>query len=166
MEALDALKDRVLAPEDIKIIRKSLASRSNFLVAKAARLAEDHRLAGLLPDLIAAFDRFFVNGEKSDPQCWAKNSLSHALSKLECRDKEVFLRGLFHHQMEPVWGGRSDSAGALRANCPHALLGCDGLIAQDILLLLLDLLADHDKSVRVEAVRALAQLDALERIRK
>jgi hypothetical protein len=111
-----------------------------------------------MPDLLAAYERFFTNAEKSDPQCWAKNALSRALAKLECRDKEVFLRGLRHHQMEPTWGGRSDSAGTLRANCAHALIGCDGLTNQDLLVLLLDPLVDQDKAVRVEAVRALAQL--------
>ncbi len=161
MAALDALKGQPLDGASMELIRKSIGSKSNFLVAKAARLAEENQLAGLVPGLTAAFERFFVNAEKTDPQCWAKNALSRALSKLGCRDKDVFLRGLHHHQMEPVWGGRSDSAGTLRANCAHALLGCDGLIAADVLILLLDLLADADKAVRVEAVRAIAQLDDL-----
>ncbi|HEY2860368.1 MAG TPA: hypothetical protein VGJ21_18245, partial [Terracidiphilus sp.] len=74
-----------------------------------------------------------------------------------CREKDVFLRGLHHHQMEPVWGGQSDSAGTLRANCAHALVACEGLPNPDLLLLLIDLLADADKAVRVEAVRAISQ---------
>ena len=159
MAALDALKGQPLDSAAVELIGKSIASRSNFLVAKAARLAEEGELGDLVPALIGAFEQFFVNGEKTDPQCWAKNALSRALSRLGCRDKEVFLRGLHHHQMEPVWGGRSDSAGTLRANCAHALMGCEGLIAHDVLLLLLDLMADLDKAVRVEAVRAIAQLD-------
>ena len=161
MEALDALKGHELDDAGVALLKKSLANKSNFLVAKAAKLAEENERAELLPEMIAAFERFFVNGEKTDPQCWAKNALSHALSKLGCRDKEVFLRGLHYRQMEPVWGGRSDSAGTVRANCAHALMGCDGLIAQDVLLLLVDLLVDPDKAVRVEAVRAVAQLGEL-----
>jgi hypothetical protein len=158
MAALDALKGRELDAGAVALIKKSLGNRSNLLVAKAARLAEDNSLTDLMPDLLAAYDRFFTHAEKTDPQCWAKNALSRALSKLECRDKEVFLRGLRHHQMEPTWGGRSDSAGTLRANCAHALIGCDGLLNQDLLVLLLEPLVDQDKAVRVEAVRALAQL--------
>ena len=161
MAALDALKGRELDAEAVALIKKSLGNRSNLLVAKAARLAEDNTLVDLLPDLLAAFDRFFSNAEKSDPQCWAKNALSRALAKLECREKDVFLRGLRHHQLEPTWGGKSDSAGTLRANCAHALIGCDGLASQDLLVLLLDPLVDSDKAVRVEAVRALAQLGEL-----
>jgi hypothetical protein len=158
MEALESLSGHPLDPASIALIRKSLANRSNFLVAKAARLAEDNSLADLVPDLITAFERFFTNAEKTDPQCWAKNALSRALMKLDHRDKEVYLRGLHHHQMEPVWGGRSDSAGTLRANCAHALVACEGLANDDLLLLLLDLLVDADKSVRAETVRAMAQI--------
>jgi hypothetical protein len=156
--ALEALRGRELDVDAVALIKKSLSNRSNFLVAKAARLAEDAGLADLLPDLVDAYDRFFTNAEKTDPQCWAKNALSRALAKLECRDKDVFLRGLRHHQMEPTWGGRSDSAGTLRATCAHALVACNGLDNQELLILLLDPLVDKDKSVRVEAVRALAQL--------
>ncbi len=161
MSALDSLKGRDLDDAGVALVRKSLDSRSNFLAAKAAKLAEENGRKDMLPELISAFERFFANAEKADPQCWAKNALSHALSKLQCRDKDVFLRGLHHHQWEPVWGGKSDSAGTLRANCAHALVGCEGLIAQDLVILLLDLLADEDKAVRVEAVRALAQLGDL-----
>ena len=158
MAALEALRGRELDADAVALVKKSLSSRSNFLVAKAARLAEDAGLGDLLPDLVAAYDRFFTNAEKTDPQCWAKNALSRALAKLECRDKDVFLRGLRHHQMEPTWGGKSDSAGTLRGTCAHALVACNGLDNQELLILLLDALVDTDKSVRVEAVRALAQL--------
>lgn len=161
MAALDALKGGELDADAVALIRKSLGNRSNLLAAKAARLAEENVLVDLLPDLLVAYDRFFSNAEKTDPQCWAKNALSRALAKLECRDKDVFLRGLRHHQLEPTWGGKSDSAGTLRANCAHALIGCEGLASQDLLVLLLDPLVDKDKAVRVEAVRALAQLGEL-----
>lgn len=158
MAALDALKDRELDAEAVALIRKSLSHRNNFIVGRAARLAEDNGLANLLPDLLAAYDRFFSNPEKTDPQCWAKNGLSRALAKLECRDKDVFLRGLRHHQLEPTWGGLSDSAGTLRGHCAHALIACNGLDNQELLIIFVDTLVDEDKSVRIETVRALSQL--------
>jgi hypothetical protein len=158
MAALDALKGRVLDATSVAFVRKMLGNRSNYLVGKAARLAEENDLRELMPDMLAAFERFFENAEKSDPQCWAKNALSRTLTKLGCRDKDVFLRGLTFHQYEPVWGGRSDTAGTLRGNCALALVTCEGLITPDLLVLLLEPLTDADKSVRVEAVRALAAL--------
>jgi hypothetical protein len=158
MAALDALKGIELDAAGIGLIKKMLSNRSNYLVGKAARLAEDNELRELIPELLAAYARFFEDAVKSDPQCWAKNALSKTLPKLGCRDKDVYLRGLTFHQWEPVWGGRSDTAGTLRGNCALALVTCEGLITPDLLVLLLDPLTDVDKSVRVEAVRALAAL--------
>src|ERR1700739_1539819 len=82
MAVLEALKGRELDAAEVALVKRNLANRNNFLVAKAARLAAENQLMQLVPDLLAAFDRFFVNPEKSDPQCWAKNALSHALSPL------------------------------------------------------------------------------------
>ena len=161
MAALDALTGRALDEVGTPLVKKMLANRSNLLVAKAARLTEENGLTQLVPDLIASFERFFINPGKTDPQCWAKNALSHALMRLECRDKDVYLRGLHHRQMEPTWGGRSDSAAELRANCAHALVACDGLDNLELVGLLLELLADPDKSVRVEAARAIGQIGPL-----
>jgi hypothetical protein len=158
MEALEALKGQPMDAAAVALIRKALAGKNNFLAAKAARLAEQNELRDLLPELIAVFQRFFEQAEKTDPQCWAKNAISHALPRLGCREKDVFLRGLHHHQWEPTWGGRSDSAGTLRANCAHALVACEGLTNDELLLLLLDLLVDADKSVRLEVVRAMAHI--------
>jgi HEAT repeat protein len=63
-----------------------------------------------------------------------------------------------HIQLEPVWGGRSDTAGTLRATCALALVQCRCLSENDLLSHLLDVLADEDKAVRVEAVRAIEQV--------
>ena len=144
----------------VETLRKALAKRNNFLVAKAADLVREFSMAQLMPDLMSAFDRFFENPEKSDPQCWAKNSLSGALAALEYQDVEVFLRGMRHIQMEPVWGGRSDTAGTLRATCALALVQCRSLTEKDLLEHLIDLFADKDKAVRAEVVRAVEQLDS------
>jgi len=124
---LDALKEGLQAstPPDAATIghlRKALAHRNNFLVAKAAKMVAEAEIAALLPDVLAAYERFFIDPVKSDPQCWAKNALSKALVKLEHRGKDAYLRGMRHRQMEPVWGGQSDTAGALRGNCTHALV--------------------------------------------
>jgi hypothetical protein len=111
-----------------------------------------------LPDVLAAYDRFFVDAVKSDPQCWAKNALSKTLVKLEHRSKDAYLRGMRHHQLEPVWGGSSDTAGALRSTCTHALVACPGISDADLLTALLEPLTDTDKTVRAEAARAIGQV--------
>jgi hypothetical protein len=160
IEALhEALKSALtLNAAQIDQIRRALAHRNNFLVAKAARMVAEAELFDLLPDVLAAYDSFFVNAEKSDPQCWAKNALVKTLVKLEHRQKDAYLRGLRHHQMEGAWGGASDTAGALRAACAHALVDCPGISNADLLTLLLEPLTDTDKSVRIEAARAIGQV--------
>jgi HEAT repeat protein len=155
--ALDSLRQQ---PEEARkdSLRKALGHRNNFIVAKAADLAREFGLTDLTDDLLKAFGRFFENPEKTDPQCWAKNSLARALAAFEVQDPEAFLRGMHHVQMEPVWGGRSDTAGTLRSTCAHALVQCRSLTESDLLAHLLDLFADGDKAVRAEAARAVEQV--------
>jgi len=157
LAALDALRQ---AGPEIRnpALHKALGHRNNFVVAKAANLVREFNLADSLPQLLTAFDRFFDDPVKSDPQCWAKNAISRALATMEYQEAEVFLRGMGHIQMEPVWGGSSDTAGTLRATCVLALVQCRSLTERDLLTHLIELLADKDKSVRAEVVRAIEQI--------
>jgi HEAT repeat protein len=154
---LDALRD---APEASRSdpLRKALANKNNFIAAKAADLIREFNLQDLTPDLLRAFDRFFENPEKSDPQCWAKNAITRALAAFELQEPDVFLRGMRHIQLEPVWGGRSDTAGTLRATSALALVQCRVLTNDDLLKHLVDLFTDADKTVRAEVARAIEQV--------
>jgi HEAT repeat protein len=155
--ALDSLRQQ---PDSARkdALRKALGHRNNFIVAKAADLTREFGFTDLTDCLLKAFDRFFENPEKTDPQVWAKNALARTLATFEIQDPEVFLRGMRHTQMEPVWGGRSDTAGTLRSTCALALVQCRSLTEADLLAHLLDLLADHDKTVRAEVARAIEQV--------
>jgi hypothetical protein len=155
--ALEALRD---SPEEIRTdaLRKALTNRSNFVVAKAADLVRDLNLTALADDLLTAFDRFFERPEKTDPQCWAKNAISRGLANLEYQEPEVFLRGMHHIQMEPVWGGQSDTAGTLRSTCALALVQCRSLSETALLSHLVELFADKEVTVRVDAMRAVEQV--------
>ena len=142
----------------VEFLRKSLAHRNNFIVSKAARLVADAELVALLPDVLVAYDRFFTDAAKTDPQCWAKNALSKALVKLGHRTIAEYLRGMRHHQMEPSFGPPVDTAGALRGTCTHALVDCPGISDSDLLTALLEPFTDIDKTVRMEAARAIGQV--------
>jgi len=154
---LDALRQ---APPESRPepLRKALASKHNFIAAKAADLVREFNLQDLTPDLLKTFDRLFEHPEKSDPQCWAKNAISRALAIFEVQDPDVFLKGMHHIQMEPVWGGRSDTAGTLRATSALALVQCRRLAEPELLAHLIELFADKDKAVRAEVVRAIDQV--------
>jgi HEAT repeat protein len=142
----------------IEQLRKALNHRNNFIVAKAAKLVAEYEIFALLPEILAAYNHFFIDAVKSDPKCWAKNALVKALVRLEHREKDAYLRGLGHQQLEPVMGGKSDSAGALRGACTHALVNCPGITDADLLTILLDPLVDTDKTVRMEAARAIGHV--------
>jgi HEAT repeat protein len=157
LAALDALRQR--PPEAaIEPLRKALAHRNNFVVAKAADLVREFDLRQLTPELLAAFDRFFADATKSDPQCWAKNAISRTLAAFEHLDAQVFLRGMKHIQLEPGWGGSSDSAAALRGTCALALVQCRSLADAELLSHLIELFADKEKSVRVAAIGAVSNV--------
>jgi HEAT repeat protein len=138
-------------------LRKALKDRSNYAVGKAAAIVGHLALRELIPDLVAAFNRFFADAVKSDPQCWAKNAIVKALKDLGHDDPDLYLRGMRHVQMEPVWGGRADSAGTLRGASALAL-PATSLPREEVLLALADLVADPLKIVRVDAIVAMAQL--------
>jgi HEAT repeat protein len=155
VEALASLRAASSPELAIDPLRKAVKDRSNYLVSKAAALVGESRLTSLIPDLLAAFDRFMVDPAKTDPKCWAKDAIVKALKDLNHDDPAVFLRGIEHVQMEPVWGGSVDTALTLRGACALALVGCS-LDRQTILTRLIDLLAD-EKPVRSDAIRALGQ---------
>lgn len=157
VERLNAV--RGMAPaEAARELRKALADRVNLVVAKAAKLAGEKRIDDLLPDLHRAFDRLMDKPAGCDPQCWGKTAIAQALAAMDLRESAVFLRGLRHVQMEPVWGGEEDTAANLRAACALALAACTDLAREDALRYLVDALADRSKAVRVDAARAVAQL--------
>jgi hypothetical protein len=160
LEALsEALKGGTAPTSDqIAHLRKTLTHSNNFLVSKAAKLVVEAELIALLPDILVAYDRFFIDAAKTDPKCWAKEALAKALVKLQHRSKDAYLRGMRHHQMEASWGPPVDTAGALRGTCTHALVDCPGISDADLLTTLLEPLTDIDKTVRMEAARAIANV--------
>ncbi len=157
--ALDALRLQTSGAA-VEPLRKALTNRNNFVVAKAADLIREFDLRQLTPDLLAAFDHFFGDPVKSDPQCWAKNAISRALTAFEHHDPAVFLRGMKHIQNEPAWGASSDSAATLRSTCAVALVQCRSLTDADLLSHLIELFADKEKSVRTVAIQAIANVGA------
>jgi HEAT repeat protein len=147
--AIEALRsDRANAVEPL---RKALKDRSNFVCSKAAAVTGDLLLGELIPDLLAAFERFLKDPAKSDPQCWGKIAIIKALKDLGHDDPAVYLSGIAFKQTF------IDAESTLRGACALALVACS-LPRYTILLHLADLLADTEMRVRIDAARAIAQL--------
>ena len=64
--------------------------------------------------------------------------------------------------MEPVYGSHVDTAGPLRGRCALALVQCKELSDLKVLEYLIEVLVDEDKTVRVEAARAIGRIDRTE----
>jgi HEAT repeat protein len=126
-----------MSAESLDELRRALAGRSAHVAAKAAQIAGECELESVVPDLVAAFERFLDNPVKSDPQCVAKAAIVEALQRMAACEPGVYLRGIGHVQLEPVWGGRADSAAGLRG------VSAFGLVA------------DPEPRARVAAARAI-----------
>jgi HEAT repeat protein len=155
LEDLRALRDSPAPAE--KELRRALQDKNGFFVSKAAALAGELHLTALLPDLETAFERFLIDPVKTDPQCWAKIAIVKTLRQWEHKEPQIFLRGLNHVQMEPGYIRPSDTAAPLRGACAIALVQCR-LTDLEILRHLTSLLADPEKTVRVDTASAIAAL--------
>lgn len=154
-EKLDEL-DRV--PGDGKAeararLEAALADRHFSVVAKAAKLAAEGLHYELSAKLAAAYRRMLDKPAKSDPSCIAKKALVRALVDLDYADVDFYLEGLRYTQMEPVWGGRVDTATDVRSSCAMGLVATGYTRA---LVELIPLLNDAEAPVRSGAVRAIA----------
>lgn len=134
-------------------LRKALAGRSGHLAAAAAELAAEHELQVLVPELVAAFERLLVQPLRSDAGCAGKAAIANALYRLGAAEVGVYLKGIRHVQLEPVWGGKADTATQLRGTCGLALVR---IHHPDYLVELAALLADKEAPVRKMAAQALA----------
>jgi hypothetical protein len=151
LAALDTLPAERSA--SIDALKAALGERHYRIVAKAARLAEDALLYELVPALLAAYPRLLDKPLKSDPSCLAKKALVRALVALDCGDVEFFRRGLQYRQLEPVWGGTTDTAVDVRSSCAMGLVASGYSRA---LVELTALLNDAEPQARAGAVRAIA----------
>ena len=134
-------------------LRRVLKGEGAHAVARAAGLVAELELEALAPELVAAFPRFFDELPKSDPGCSAKTAIVEALRRLGEDEVEIYRRAARHVQLEPVFGGRVDTAVDLRGAAALALADTRG---RDVLGLLAQLLADPEPPVRISAARAVA----------
>jgi hypothetical protein len=153
LRELERIEASLEAPAAGEALGRYLAGKSNVVVAKAVRLAARAGDPGRVPDLVAAFHRFMIDPVKTDKGCLVKVAVAEALLASDDPDEDVFRAGLGHVQMEPVWGGRADTAAPLRALCALGLVRVGAAGVMDELAVLL---ADPEPDARVGAARALA----------
>ena len=134
-------------------LRACLGNRSNLVVAKAAKVTAELQGRELVPELVAAFDRFMANPQQLDKRCAAVTEITGALYQFDYLELEVYLRGLRHVQKEASFGPPIDTAAALRG------ISAQGLARsryRDALPAIVPLLVDPEPPARIGAIRALA----------
>lgn len=161
VEAVSALRGAP-AEKAAEGLRRALADRNNLVVAKAAKITAELQYRELIPELTGAYDRLFIKAAERDPQCWAKTAIARAMVDLDYREHAPFLMGARHVQMEAVWGGSEDTAQGLRGICLLALVTCLDFPRAETLRALVDALADPAETVRIEALRAIEQMEGEE----
>src|SRR6266478_1160449 len=149
LERLKMLRDEPASPAVALELQKHLRDASNHVVAGAAALAARFRFTELAPEMVAAFDRFMIDPAETDKTCSAKTAIVDALNELDFQEPEVFLTGIRHIQLEPVWGGAKDTAAELRTGCAMAVVRI-GHPQANVLL------ADPERIVRIAAAQVLA----------
>ncbi|HLQ76931.1 MAG TPA: hypothetical protein VK210_06230 [Terriglobia bacterium] len=159
IDRIRQLRNAPSAAASRPILEKSLRDRANLVVAEAAKVIGDVHVVELIPELLAAYARLFEDAVKTDPKCWGKTSIVKALTVLDYCESPPYVRGASHVQMEPVWGGQEDAAAQLRSNCILALPQCSDLRRNEVLRYLVDALADSLDPVRLDAVRAIEQMN-------
>ena len=133
-------------------LAKMLKHKNNFLVARASEVAAEHGLEDLYPLIEEAFFRFMEDAVETDKTCRAKTAIVKSLVAVDRRAYEMYLAGIAHRQMEPVYGGREDTAVELRVLCADALVKFHHPDAVELLALLL---ADPEKGARAGAARSI-----------
>jgi hypothetical protein len=134
-------------------LRGFLRHRSNLVVAKAAKVARELRIAALLPEMVAGFDRLMKDAPRLDKRCAATTELLTALYELDYDEPSPYLRGIKHVQLEASFGPPVDEAAKLRAVSAQGLLRTR---YPEALAEVVPLLVDREPAARAGAVRALA----------
>jgi len=153
VRALAALRDGPLDAAAHARVAEGLSSRSSAVVAAAAGLLVHEPAKTHARALIEAFDRFMQRPEDTDKGCLAKTAVARALHALEADCDALWLRAVRHVQLEPIWGGRQDTAVELRGVAAAALVQSDWPEVMDVLA---RLLADPEPMARVGAAQALS----------
>lgn len=150
---LSRIRQEPLSGVNLATLRAILKGKASHAAAKAAEIVAELEINDLKEDLTAAFERLLVDPVKTDPTCAAKTAIADALYRMGADEPLTFLRGIRHVQMEPVWGGKTDTAAALRG---VSALGLVRANYRDAMAELADLLADPEARVRADAARAIA----------
>jgi HEAT repeat protein len=153
LNALSGLKANPDQPDAVKQLKAAIGSKISVVASKAAKLAGELRNEELVPELVAAFERFMKEPHKHDKGCRALIEIATALYAMDYTGHEVYLKGIRHVQTEGAYGPPVDNAVPLRV---VSALGLAQSRYPDAMEELVRLVADKELGARIGAVRAIA----------
>lgn len=106
----------------------------------------------LTPLVLEAFERLLEDPISRDPQCHGKLAIAQALYDQNHAGHDPFEAGVQHVQLEPVLGGRQDTAAGLRGLCLMALMV---QMHPRAWVFAGAMLADPERAARLAALRAI-----------
>jgi hypothetical protein len=153
---IQALRSEGVSEAGIAKLKTALKTQKGMVVSKAAALVAEWFEPSLNEDLLSCFYRLNKNGVQDDPQCLGKTACIKALHELACQDIRVYSAGCRIVQLEPVRGGKEDSAVALRIASLNALMQTHSVDTNILMTVFADFLADDSKRVRAEAAKLIS----------
>ena len=154
LQRVQDLRSQGPSYETIAALLELIQTQPGIVVGNAAKVAAQWKEAELAVALQNAFDRLSEDGLNDDPQCWGKIGIIKALHELAWQDARVYVQGGRTVQLEPVYGGKEDSAAPVRTASFQALVQLPSVATATVMTMLADLLADPNTKVRAEAARA------------
>jgi HEAT repeat protein len=154
LRALSKLREQPESERGPELARH-LRSKSNWVVAKAAKIAAELHENAAIPELVAAFHRLLADPMHLDKGCMALTEIAAALYALDHYDSDLLFAGIRHTQLEGGFGTPTDTAVQLRSHCA---MGLAQTHHPDAPFELVRLLADPEAGARVGAVRAIGML--------
>lgn len=153
LDRLGELRSATPSESVVEELRGFLRHRSNLVIAKAARVTRELRIASLLSEMVEAFEKLMKDAPRLDKRCAAVTELATGLYELDYDDPAPYLKGLKHVQLEASFGPPVDEAAKLRAVSAQGLLRSR---YPEALAEVVPLLVDREPAARAGAVRALA----------
>jgi hypothetical protein len=154
LQKVSELRSEGASEKNLVMLGKMISKDAGMVVAKAAEVAAEWNSTELVPNLHQAFYRLREDGLNDDPQCWGKTAIIKALYDLAWQDQKLFVDACKTVQLEPVYGGKGDSAASVRSAAIQALVQLPTADTLTVINMLADLLADESPKVRAEAARA------------
>lgn len=153
-ERVEAVRQAAETPQSAdsrKDLQRVLRGKQGYLISVAARALSSGG-EDLRPLAIEAFDRLLEDPISRDPQCHGKLAIAQVLYDQDHTGHDPFEAGVQHVQLEPVLGGRQDTAASLRGLCLMALMV---QLHPRAWVFAGAMLADPERAARLAAVRAI-----------